>query len=130
MAAQTLNNSTAPPASILETCEKVKAQVEYHAFADLVWRRVDPLYDELCLIISETLVLDPATVLKLNGANLHAALVQEVFSQLRNEHLRLVFENLQKKAYRVCNKKAYLRTALYNAFFEINSHYSCFGLYF
>ena len=122
-----LNPSARP--SVMKTLEKVKAQVEFDKFADLMWKRVDPLYNELCLIISEALILNPDSLVKLNGEMIYVGLVQEVFAQLRNEHLRLVFNNFQYVSYHVYNKKAYLRTALYNVFFEIESHHGGLGYY-
>ena len=120
-----INQSVRP--SIMDTLEKVMVQVEYQAFASLKWKWIDPLYYEMCLIISEVLVIDPESTFKLNGETINAHLVQEVFTHLRHDHLRLVFENLNNGSYQVYNKKAYLRTALYNAFFEIESHYGNLG---
>jgi len=97
-------------------------QVEYHCFADLRLKRIDPFYKELCLIIAEVLILDPETVIAINGSKLNAFLIQEVYGKLRHDHLRLVFDNFQNISHRVYNKKSYLRTALYNAVFEIESH--------
>ena len=108
--------------SIQEMLEKVMRQVEYHCFADLRFNRVDPLYKELCLVIAEVLVLNPVSVVKINGSNMHTHLVQEVYSQLQNDHVRLVYRNFLNVSTRVYNKKAYLRTALYNAVFEIESN--------
>ena len=51
-----------------------------------------------------------------------AFLVQEVFGLLRNEHARIVFDNFQNVSHHIFNKKAYLRTALYNVVFEIESN--------
>jgi len=98
-------------------------QVEYHCFADLRTKQTDPLYKDLCLIISEVFVMNPETVIKVNGLQMPVRLVQEVFEQLRNDHVRLVFDNFQDVSCRVYNKKAYLRTALYNVVFELESHF-------
>jgi hypothetical protein len=104
--------------SVFKMLDQVMAQVEYHCFVDLRFNRIDPLYKDLCLIISEVLVLKYDSVIKINGASIPIFLVQEVFSQLRNHHLRQVFDNFHNVSHRVNNKKAYLRTALYNSFFE------------
>ena len=103
--------------------QQVMRQVEYHCFADLRFNRIDPFYKELCLVIAEVLVLNPASFIKINGSNMSAHLVREIYSQLHNDHLRLVFENFHNVSYHVYNKKAYLRTALYNAVFELESNY-------
>ena len=116
------NPCSAP--SIRETLEQVMRQVEYHCFADLRFRRIDPLYKELCLVIAEVLVLDPVSAVKINGSNMRAHLVQEVYSQLHNGHVCLVFKNFHNVTTHVYNKKAYLRTALYNAVFEFESDFA------
>ena len=109
--------------SISETLEQVMRQVEYHCFADPRFRRIDPFYKELCLVIAEVLILDPVSAVKINGSNMRAHLVQEVYSQLHNGHVCLVFKNFHKVSTHVYNKKAYLRTALYNAVFEFHSDF-------
>jgi len=109
--------------TILKVLDQVMLQVEYHCFADLRFKRIDPLYKELCLIIAEVLVLDQESVIKINGSNINTCLVQEVYSLIRNDHIRLVFSNFRDVSQRVFNKRAYLRTALYNAVFEIESHF-------
>jgi len=107
--------------SILNMLEQVMLQVEYHCFTDLRFNRTDPLYKELCLIIAEVLVLDQGSVIKINGSNISVRLVREVYSQIQNDHVDLVFNKFNNVTHRVFNKKAYLRTALYNAVFEIES---------
>jgi hypothetical protein len=109
--------------SILEMLEQVMQQVEYHCFSGLRINWIDPLYREICLVIAEVLVLNPDTIVKINGSNMSVHLVKEVYSQLRNEHVRLVFENFRSVSTHIYNKRVYLRTSLYNAVFEIESHY-------
>jgi hypothetical protein len=110
--------------SIFTALEKVMLQVDYHCFSNLRLDWVDPLYKELCLIIAEVLVLPNDFPMKINGTLIGAKLVQDVFLQIRNHHVQLVFDNFKNVSYPVRNKKAYLRTVLYNAFFECESHYS------
>ena len=107
--------------SILKMLEQVMIQVEYHCFIDLRFNRIDPLYKELCLIIAEILVLDQESVIKINGSNISARLVKEVYSQIQSDHVSLVFNNFKNVSQRVFNKRGYLRTALYNSVFEIES---------
>ena len=110
--------------SFADTLNQVMQQVEYHCFADLRFRRIDPLFKELCFIISEVFFIYSDSLIKVNGSDLPASLVQEVYSLLRNEHLRLVFTNFHDVSNRVYNKKAYLRTSLYNSVFEIQAHFA------
>ena len=117
--------TVSPPVrpSISDMLNRVMHQVEYHCFADFRTGYVDPLYKELSLIISEVFVMNMEAVIKVNGSVLPIPLVQEVFSQLRNDHIRLVFANFHEVTNRIYNKKAYLRAALYNAVFELESHF-------
>ena len=108
---------------IFNVLERVMLQVEYHGFKDLRLNRTDPFYKELCLIIAEVLVMGQGASVKINGSLLPAQLVQDVYSKLCHDHVRLVFDNFHNVSYPVRNKKAYLRTALYNSFFEIESHF-------
>ena len=109
--------------SIFNMLEHVILQVEYKYLADSRTNFINPFYNELCLIIAEVLVMSHDSFLKINGSLIPVPLVQEIYSQLRCDHLQLVFENFHNVTQRVYNKKAYLTTALYNVVFEINSHY-------
>jgi hypothetical protein len=61
---QNTNVSLSSGQSILEMLEKVMQQVEYHCFAGLRIKWIDPLYREICLVIAEVLVLNPDTIVK------------------------------------------------------------------
>jgi hypothetical protein len=111
------------PLSLSDTMDSVMRQVEYNCFADFRTRLVDPLYIELCLIISEVFLMDPEMFVKVNGSVILTRLVQDVYLRLRNDHLRLVFSNFQSVYSKIYNKKAYLRTALYNSVFELESSF-------
>ena len=120
---QHLTEGPSAGTSIFMMLDQVMRQVEYLCFADLRFKRVDPLYKELCLIIAEVLVLSNDSVLKINGAFIPINLVQQVYLQIRNHHLQHVFRNFHNVSQRVFNKKAYLRTALYNTFFEYEAQF-------
>jgi len=109
--------------SFIRILDEVLLQVEYHCFADLRFKRIDPFYSELCFIIAEVLALSGDSVVKINGCEISAKVVCDVFSQIRNHHVQMVFDNFQNITHKVFNKKSYLRTALYNAFFEYESHH-------
>ena len=114
-----------PPArpSFSLALDRAMRQVEYHCFAALRTGYIDPLYKEMCLVISEVYIMNPDAVVKVNGAEMTVGLVQEIYSMLHNDHLRIVLANFQSVTTRVFNKRAYLRTALYNAVFELESNY-------
>ena len=113
--------------SIFATLEDVKAQVEFDCFERTTtakdgrtWKSTDPIYEEICLIIAEVYVMDPDGMIRISGADLTVSIVQEVYAKLGFEHLEAVVINFQRITTQVYNKKAYLRTALYNAVFEMN----------
>ena len=79
---------------------------------------------ELCYIIAEVYIIDPDSKIKISDEILDAYLVQEIFRELTLEHLRLVKDNFEDQIELIKNKRAYLRTALYNSVFEIEAHYT------
>ena len=78
---------------------------------------------ELCYIIAEVYIIDPDSKINIADESLDAYLVQEIFGELELHHLELVLENFNKKTEIIHNKRAYLRTALYNSVFEFEAHY-------
>jgi hypothetical protein len=118
-----INATPATCKSIFEMLEHVMQQVEYNCFVDRQNNLVDPLYKEICLVIAEVLALNPDSIVRINGSNMYAKLVQEVYSRLRHEHVEHVFMNFHNVSTRIYNKISYQRTALYNAVFEIEFDY-------
>jgi hypothetical protein len=117
----------------------VKQQVEFVTFYRWIKRadgefatdregkkltRVDPMAEELCLVIAEVLIMNPDSVIRVAGAEMSAFVVQEVYGRLTAEHVELVISNFKQMATTIYNKKAYLRTMLYNSVFEREAHYT------
>lgn len=98
----------------------VKEQVEFFAFSDTDKDEADGI----CLIIAEILKLPPASMVRIGGNNLPAEMVQAIYYRLTHEHIELVISNYARAAYEIKFKKTYLRTALYNAVFEYEAHYT------
>lgn len=113
--------------SLFEIFESVKLQVEFLTLAEPTgkgYSKIDPLYDELCLVISEIYAMNPDTIIRIAGTETEVRLVQEVYARLKNEHIRVAFENIQSQNKIIHNKKAYARTVLYNTVFEIEMHFA------
>ena len=117
--------------SLFQTLEEVKLQVEYNAFEQgrvgrngKQWAYIDPIYDELCLIIAEIYVMNPDAAIKINKEDIGIHIVQEVYQKLTNEHLQTVYYNFTETQTKIYNKKSYFRTAMYNVIFEHNAHYT------
>lgn len=111
--------------SLFATLEQVKMQVEYLSFAQTIKTTekmyIDPLYDELCLIIAEVLVRPPESTMRIRGGEIKTHIVQEVYRALTAEHVRTVYGNFKAQTTHIYNKAAYLQTSLYNAAFELNA---------
>ena len=108
--------------SFREAFRRAASQVELYKCTDIFER--DHLLRELCYIIAEVYIIDPDSKVKISDEILDAYLVQEIFRELTLEHLRLVNDNFKDQIELIKNKRAYLRTALYNSVFEIEAHYT------
>lgn len=112
--------------SIFKTLEEVKCQIEYDCFPKkrgLHGMSIDPLIDEICLIIAEVLVRPPASTMRVRGTEIETGIVQEVYRALTHEHVEMVYENFIVQTQIIYKKTAYLQTSLYNSIFELNAHY-------
>lgn len=122
--------------SIFAEVEAVKEQVEFDCFARFItdkdgeprldrngnkMTRTDPIYEEVCLIVAEVNLLNSDGIMKISGSELSTFIVQEVYSRLTFEHVETVVRKFQQVSAPIYNKKAYLRTALYNSVFEAQS---------
>lgn len=107
--------------SFWKVYETVKENTELECVCDTKTGKILPLGIELCKIITEVLLLNPENEIKISGEMLPVSLVQEIFRQIYAEHLIMVIENYSNVATKIKNKKSYLRTALYNSFFELEA---------
>lgn len=115
-----------PRPSLFETLEAVKEQVDFQCFARELRQgsgvcHTDPIYNELCLIIAEVYVKPPNSLMRIRGAEIEAAIVQEVYRALTNEHIQLVADKFKEQTHTIRKKTPYLQTALYNALFELEA---------
>lgn len=77
--------------------------------------------NEFCSIIADVLTLPPKALIVIDGEQRYAATVQEVYKQLDERHIETVLENFNNIAYKIKNPKTYIRTALYNSYFELEN---------
>lgn len=96
-------------------------------------RRDDILHDramrpehlrEICMIMAEVYMMDPDKPIRISGEWLDGHVVQQVFCELQREHVEMVAGEFCRLTNDIRNKKAYLRTALYNSVFIIEAHYT------
>lgn len=115
-----MNEGRSVRPSFREIFTEVKEKAEMQCFT----KEDMPQANELCLIIAEVVMLNPENEIRIGGVMLSVEMVQEVYGQIGHEHIELVIGNFNKVSYEVKNKKSYLRTALYNSVFEIESHWT------
>ena len=118
---QSLRQSVSRTASIRRSFKDeitaVAKQLELYAV-----RETDKAFAyELCAIIAEVNLMRPEFRVKIGSEALEAGLVQEVFSCLTHDHLDRVMAAFNSCKNEIRNKKAYLRTALYNSVFELEA---------
>lgn len=78
---------------------------------------------EICAIMAEISLMRMDIPVRIAGEPLDSTLVKQVFEEITAEHVRLVIRNFNGVTGLIRNKRAYLRTALYNSVFELESHY-------
>lgn len=110
--------------SFMEVLTGVKNKLDFESFPQDAAGHTQPFYEEICKIVTEVLFLNPANEIKVAGEVLPGLLVQEIFCQLTHEHIEMVADNFAGVTRLINNKKAYLRTALYNAVYEMDAHYT------
>ena len=77
--------------------------------------------NEFCSIIADVLTLPTKALIVIDGEQRYVATVQEVYKQLDERHIETVLENFNNIAYKIKNPKTYIRTALYNSYFELEN---------
>ena len=82
------------------------------------------LVREVCMIIAEVYMMDPARPIRISGEWLDGYLVQEIFREISRMHVETVIDEFCRLVIDIRNKKAYLRTALYNIVFTLDAHYT------
>ena len=113
------------PSARLSFCEILEAVIgstEAECIEHCEHEKISPLALSLCKIITEILMLNPDSNITISGEVLPITLIQDIYREIRAEHLQLVIENLRNIKHEIKNKRAYMRTALYNAVFEIEIH--------
>lgn len=79
---------------------------------------------ELCMIMAEVYMMDSEKPIRISGEWMDGHVVQQVFAELRRDHVVMVADEFCRLTSDIRNKKAYLRTALYNSVFSIDAHYT------
>ena len=112
-----------PRPSFREAISRAERQVEYEVIC-YDCPSDGALAHELCAIIAEVYMMNPAGPIRISGEWLDGYVVQQVFAELTYNHVCTVIEEFKRLTIDVRNKKAYLRTSLYNSVFTMNAHYT------
>lgn len=105
------------PVGLMEMLELTKAKIELENFsiADRAFAA------EITLIIAEVMRLPETAEIRIEGNRLSARMVQEVYAMIEKEHVEAVIRAYRNARYEIRHKKTYIRTALYNSVFEMES---------
>ena len=106
--------------SFSSVLKNIREQIELDSFS----KSTQPQANEIALIMAEVMIMSERATIRIESEDKSADMVQTIFRSITHEHVELVLEKFSKITYPVFNKKAYLRTALYNSVFELESHYS------
>ena len=94
----------------------VESRIEIDAFGeDFAQAR------EIAMIIAEVLRLPETASVRIDGNNLPADMVADVYAYIEHEHVAEVIRRYREAKYEIKHTKTYLRTALYNSVFELNA---------
>ena len=106
--------------SFSSVLKNIREQIELDSFS----KPTQPQANEIALIMAEVMIMSEHAKIRIESEDKSAEMAQTIFRSITHEHVQLVLEKFSKITYTVFNKKAYLRTALYNSVFELESHYS------
>lgn len=116
-----------PPSrpSFSEAISRAERQVSYwemRAESDKLAHQLNmDLVHELCAIMAEVYMMSPDRQIRISGEMLEVYIVQQVFGELTQEHVRQVVSDFSRLCYEITNKKAYLRAMLYNSVFSLQA---------
>lgn len=79
------------------------------------------LIHEMCAIMAEAYMMDPAGKIRISGEWLDVYIVQQVFGEVTEEHVGQVVNDFNRVCCEIKNKKAYLRAMLYNSVFSLQA---------
>lgn len=103
--------------SFYELLEAVLRQIDFGAFGRGDQKQVR----EIAMIIAEVFRLPDSAKVRIDKNDLPVMMIAEIYGSLEHEHIEHVLDNYKKVAYEIKHPKTYLRTALYNSVFELES---------
>ena len=105
----------------ISNLQRVREQINFqHLVRDYELDEMKQI-NGFCSIIADVLTLPTKALIVIDGEQRYVATVQEVYKQLDERHIETVLENFNNIAYKIKNPKTYIRTALYNSYFELEN---------
>ena len=118
-----MNRSLRP--SFREAISRAERQVGYNemraASEDLKHQLQVDLIHDLCAIMAEIYMMDPDRTVRISGEEMDVYMVQQVFREIRRDHVVTVATSFDRINELVKNRKAYLRAMLYNSVFSVQA---------
>lgn len=118
-----MNRSLRP--SFREAISRAEGQVGYNemrvASEDLKHQMRMDLIHDLCAIMAEIYMMDPDRTVRISGEEMDVYMVQQVFHEIRRDHVLEVAQGFDRLNELVRNRKAYLRAMLYNSVFSVQA---------
>lgn len=103
--------------SFFDVLEYIREIIDIECFVESDKR----FAESIAYIIAEVLILPEDALVKISGVNLSAKTVAQVFLGVTHEHVAGVITRFRNVNYEIKHLKTYLRTALYNSFFEFEA---------
>lgn len=103
--------------SFFDVLEYIREIIDIECFGESDKR----FAESIAYIIAEVLILPEDALVKISGVNLSAKTVAQVFLGVTHEHVAGVITRFRNVNYEIKHLKTYLRTALYNSFFEFEA---------
>jgi hypothetical protein len=101
----------------------IQGQIDYQNLLTSVKRGDKSLIDNLVGVMVDVLLTENPTVKIGKEIKPHGA-VKSVYMKLNSDHIEHVVNQYKDQRHKITYKTAYLRTSLYNAFLELDAHYT------
>lgn len=106
---QTLNQQ-----SFYEVLDYVREMVEIECFDE----KDKQFAEAIANIIAEVMLLPDDAPIRISGFEHSAKMVALIYLNIKHEHVEGVISRFRQAEYKIKHLKTYIRTALYNSFFE------------
>lgn len=111
---------TVPKDKLSNEIKRIKKKVDFDNF-DVLDKVI---LEELVLIMAEVLCLDNDKCILIDGVETEVHFVKSIYLKLTHEHLLFAYGKYMDVSTKITKLKDYLRTLLYNVYFEMAPFYT------